>query len=122
MAKTYTIESSAIGVSGGRYKSDSPSGAAKKAASILFRKASKSQKYKSVKKIKLCIRETTSGSEKKTFEYFATRVKLAKPVVRELNGVQIVNKYKVSVKAIGAKQAKTTKKTAKKGGDCGCNK
>ena len=146
--RTFTIESSCINVVGGRYKSDTPNGTAKKVASKLFRKASKSQKYKAMKKMRFCIRETTSGSDKKTYEYTATRVKLAKPVVRVLNGVNIVNKYKITVTSCKPKVAKTSAKATKspikkvrktkkggncntctkggntctKGGDCGCDK
>lgn len=76
----------------GRYISKDPSGAAKKAASQLFRK-------KSAKKITFTIRETTSGSAKKTYDYVAEKELLKKPVVRVINGVIIENKYKISVKA-----------------------
>jgi hypothetical protein len=102
--RTYTIESSSTKVKGGRFKSTSPSGAAKKAASKLFRKAMK--KNKSLKKLTFCIRETTSGSDKNHFEYTATRVKLAKPLVRTINGVQIVNRYKINLKACKSKGKK----------------
>lgn len=128
--KTYTIHSSCINVTGGRYKSSSPSSAAKKAASMLFRKAAKMPKHKSCKKITFCLRESTSGSDKKMFDYSATRVKLVKPIVRVINGVEIVNKFKITVKAVKlpklpkapkspkSKKAKTGRKT--KGG-CACN-
>lgn len=105
--KSYTVESSAVDITGGRYKSSSPSGAAKKAARMLFRKCKKK-----VKKIRFVIRETTSGSGKKTFEYTATRTKLAKPVVRVLDGVKVVNQFKYSVKPCA--------RSMSKGGDCGC--
>jgi len=137
--KTYTIHSSCINVTGGRYKSSSPSSAAKKAASMLFRKAAKMPKHKSCKKITFCLRESTTGSDKKMFDYSATRVKLVKPIVRIINGVEIVNKFKITVKAVKShktpkvhkapkvpkvpkspksKKAKTGRKT--KGG-CACN-
>ena len=144
MTKTYTVESSSVNVTGGRYKSKSPSSAARKAATKLFKKA----KGKAVAKITFCLRECTSGSDKKEFHYVANRVKLTKPLVRVINGVEIINRYKTIVKA--AKAAKATKatkatKAAKahsmasksstskpksrvakrgkkvKGGDCGCN-
>ena len=142
MTKTYTVESSSVKVTGGRYKSKTPSSAARKAATKLFKKA----KGKVPAKITFCLRESTSGSDKKEFHYVATRVKLAKPLVRIVNGVEIVNKYKTVVKAakaakatkaakpakaakvpVKAKSAKSTKKTSKpkrakkvKGGNCGC--
>jgi len=142
MTKTYTVESSSVNVSGGRYKSNSPSSAARKAATKLFKKA----KGKSVAKITFCLRESTSGSDKKEFHYVANRVKLTKPLVRVINGVEIVNRYKTVVKAAkaakatkAAKAAKPAKSSSKsstskpksrvakrgkkvKGGDCGCDK
>lgn len=143
MTKTYTVASSCINVTGGRYKSNSPMSAGRKAATKLFKKAEKSPKYKSLKKITFCIRETTKGGDKKSFDYVATRVKLAKPLVREIDGVQIVNKYKTVVKAVAHKPIKPCKKPTKpkavkpkkssskkssskksrsmKGGNCGCD-
>jgi len=137
MTKTYTVESSSVNVSGGRYKSNSPSSAARKAATKLFKKA----KGKSVAKITFCLRESTSGSDKKEFHYVANRVKLTKPLVRVINGVEIVNRYKTVVKAAkAAKPAKSSSKSSSKsstskpksrvakrgrkvkGGDCGCDK
>jgi len=131
MTKTYTIQSSCINVTGGRYKSSSPMSAGKKAATKLFKKAQQSAKYKSLRKITFCLRETTQGSEKNSFDYQANRVKLAKPLVRVINGVEIVNKYTITIKAITHKKtqksckkpaSKTAKKMTKKvkGGDCGC--
>jgi hypothetical protein len=120
MSKTYTVEESCINVTGGRYKSNSPLAAAKKAATKLFKKAQSKPSSKSLKKISFCIRETTSGSDKKLFAYVATRVKLAQPLVRVINGVEIVNRFKTEVKADkSAKAVKPEKKpkatkTAKK--------
>jgi hypothetical protein len=145
MTKTYTVESSSINETGGRYVSKTPSSAARKAATKLFKKASNSGK------ITFCLRETTVDSKKKEFHYVATRVKLAKPLVRVINGVEIVNRFKTEVKAVKDKKTtkprspkpakKTAKKSAKsakspkspkspkktkrakkvKGGDCGCD-
>lgn len=143
MTKTYTVESSCINVTGGRYKSKNPMSAGRKAASRLFKKAEKSPKYRSLKKITFCIREATQGSDKKTFDYEATRVRLAKPLVRVIDGVEIVNKFKTVVKAVAHKPIKPCKKPTKptksaktvkpkksvskkskksmKGGNCGCD-
>lgn len=120
-SKTYTIHTSCINVTGGRYKSSSPSAAAKKAATSLFRKASKMQKYKSYKKITFCLRESTSGSDKKMFEYSATRVKLVKPIVRVINGVEIINRYKVTTKAMKSSRPKKGKSMKKTKGGCNCS-
>jgi hypothetical protein len=102
--RTFTIKSSCIGVSGGRYKSSSPNGAAKKVGNRLYRAAKKLQKYKNIKRITFVIRESTSGSKKEEYNYRATRVKLAKPLVRTINGVQIVNKFKVTVETMKNKK------------------
>lgn len=120
MTKTYTVESSSVNETGGRYKSSSPSAAARKAATKLFKKASKGTQSK----VTFCLRETTVGSKKKEYHYVATRVKLAKPLVRVINGKEIVNRYKTEVKAVKdhkpakaakpakpAKAAKATKKS-----------
>jgi hypothetical protein len=127
MTNTYTIDYSCIKVSGGRYKSKSPTGAAKKAATRLFKKAQTMPKYKNLKKLTFCIRETTQGSSNNMYDYSAERIKLAKPLVREINGVEIINRYKTIVKSLKPKahKSKTScqyKKRDTKGGDCGCNK
>jgi hypothetical protein len=109
-----------VNETGGRYKSSSPSAAARKAATKLFKKASKGTQSK----VTFCLRETTVGSKKKEYHYVATRVKLAKPLVRVINGKEIVNRYKTEVKAVKdhkpakaakpakpAKAAKATKKS-----------
>lgn len=141
MTKTYTVEESHINVTGGRYKSNSPMAAARKAATKLFKKAQEKASSKSLKKISFSIRETTSGSDKKIFAYVATRVKLAQPLVRVINGKEIVNKFKTEVKAdkkanAAAKKAEQKRKqpVAKaspkvkgpkgrkvKGGNCNCD-
>lgn len=94
MPRTFTVEKSSINESGGRYKSENPSSAAKKAASKLFAKS------KNAKTITFSLRESTRGSEKKVYEYKATQETLAKPVVRTINGKEIVNKFKTVVVAI----------------------
>ena len=91
MTRTFTVQSSDIQASGGRYKSETPGAAAKKAATQLFKKS------KASKNISFALRETTSGSEKKVYLYNATREKLAKPVERIIKGVKIVNEYKINI-------------------------
>jgi hypothetical protein len=110
--RTFTVESSCINVSGGRYKSSSPSSAAKKAASKLFKKASGMSKFKNIRKITFSIRETTSGSDKTEYHYKAGRVKLTQPVVRVINGVEIVNHFKIQIDSIEGK-IKTKSKSLK---------
>lgn len=114
--RTFTIKSSCINVSGGRYKSSSPASAAKKAANRLYKTAKASQKYKTIKRLTFVIKETTSGSTKAEFNYKATRTLLKKPIVRVINGKEIVNKFKIKVEAM-----KTSKDVAKKS-KVKCNK
>lgn len=93
---TYTVEKSETGFTGGRYKSKTPSGAAKKAASRIFKSTNK-------KTITLTIRETTQGSDKNLYKYEAKRVKLAKPVIIKIKGNEIKYEYKTEVKALTMK-------------------
>ena len=79
-------------ISGGRYISSTPSGAAKKA----FSKAVKNTK--NVKSLELHIRETTSGSKHKTYKYRVSRKKENKEVER--GGETITYKYTVKAKTI----------------------
>lgn len=97
--RTFTIDNSCIDVDGGRYKSTTPSGAAKKAASRLFKKAKGSAKYKTIRKLTFCMREITQGSDKEKYHYKANRVKLTKPLEREIGGVKIVNNFKIVIEA-----------------------
>jgi hypothetical protein len=99
MERTFTIDHSCINISGGRYRSKDASSAARKAASRLFSKAKSGSKYKNIRKITFCIRETTQGSKKDHYEYKAERVKLEKPVERVINGVTIVNHFKIKIKS-----------------------
>lgn len=109
--RTFTIKTSCINVSGGRYKSSSPAGAAKKAANRLYKKSKSMPKFKNIKRITFTIRETTSGSNKDEYNYKAAQVKLAKPLERVINGVKIVNRFKVNVEAM--KSGKEMKKKSK---------
>lgn len=74
----------------GVYKSKSgPSGAARKAARRMF--------TASTTKVRLTIRER--GTQK-TFTYDVARIKLPKPVIRKINGVEFKNEYTTKVKAV----------------------
>lgn len=96
--RTFTVISSIVQEKGGRYTSKNPLSAAKKAASQLFKKAGKT-KHKNKKQIKFELKETTSGSDKKTMKYVATRVKLAQPKVIEIMGNKITYNYQIKVRA-----------------------
>lgn len=70
--RTFTIQASEIGFSGGDYKSDLPSKAAKKAAKRVFALAAKDASYKkfdSKKTLWFVLREKTRDSEKKVSFY-----------------------------------------------------
>lgn len=75
--RSFTIQSSEIGFSGGEYKSDIPSKAAKKAAKRIFTLIANDEKYSkfaSHDTIKFLLREKTRGSEKKIY-YYETSIK-----------------------------------------------
>jgi hypothetical protein len=107
--RTFTIDNSCIKVQGGRYKSSSPLSAARKAATRLFKKAKSMSAYKTSRKLTFSIRETTEGSKKKIFHYKVERVKLAKPIEREINGVKIINHFKIKIKTDKNKVKNTLK-------------
>ncbi len=116
---SYTVEQSDIGFEGGRYINKNPMSAAKKAASRMFKITNK-------KKIKFTIRKTTQGENKKTYHYEAVQVTLKTPVVRIIDGKEIINKYDIEIipldtltcnktKSVGgASKKKTTKKGTRK--------
>ncbi len=86
----YVVLKSSRGEPGGRYSSKSgPAAAAKKAASRRFGKDNSD--------LRITVRETGTDRE---FSYVAKRVKLSKPVVREIGGKKITSLYKVEVKSV----------------------
>jgi hypothetical protein len=74
--RSFKIVGSNVSETGGNYKGTSPSSAAKKAASMLFRKSNKTT-------FKFILKEKTQGSEKKSWFYEATIEKLKNPIVIE---------------------------------------
>lgn len=90
--RTFTVEHSDIGVSGGRYTGSSPYSVAAKAARALF-KESKSKKTM----IRFKLRETTQGSDGKIRSYIGNKVKLPEPkvVVRGDSKVTIEHVYRI---------------------------
>jgi alkyl hydroperoxide reductase subunit AhpF len=79
--------------SGGRYMSATPAGAAKKA----FSQAMKNVTGR-VASLEVHVRETTQGSDKKTYKYKVSRKK--DPVTVLLKGQPVTFEYTVKVKAI----------------------
>jgi hypothetical protein len=96
MNRTFTVHNSSIDIEGGRYKSSTPISAAKKTAIKLFEIAKENSKFKSLRKIAFCLRETTTGSKKKMFDY-------------EASCVRVENKYKILVSALKHKHKKQRK-------------
>jgi hypothetical protein len=74
---------------GGRYLSETPSGAAKKAGSRLL---------KNRKSVKVMMMETTRGSNNKEYSYVVKKVQVNKLVVRD--GVEVLYRFKTVVKAV----------------------
>lgn len=96
MTRSFTIESVQRGnrrlrFNGGRYISDSPMAAAKKA----FSKACQYDSAKGKCSMVIAIRETTAGSSHKTYEYKASRVVENKQVER--NGEIITYRYATKI-------------------------
>jgi hypothetical protein len=92
MERFFTVESSEINVTGGRYKAKSPYNAAAKAARMLFREQTGKKT-----KIRFVIRETTREGSGKTFEYIGIKSALAEPkvVVRGDSKITITHSYSV---------------------------
>lgn len=101
MTNTYTVHESDIGFTGGRYKSKSPSSAAKKAASRMFKMTNK-------KHIVFTIRQTTQGTNKKMYKYRAENVKLDKPVILNIKGVEIIYNHKIDIKPLSISDREMT--------------
>lgn len=100
--RSFTIQGSDIGYIGGHYKAAAPYNAAKKAAKQLFRlmqKDHKFNKYKNDTRVKLLLRETTMGSDKKSFYYEGIMVMLETPKVITRNGVEITIEKEIKVKS-----------------------
>jgi len=88
----------------GRYLSETPSSAVRKAFNELMRsKKSKSKsksKSKGKSKMLISLRETTTGSSKKVYVYKVNRVVLAEPRIVVLkNGDEIVFRYETKVES-----------------------
>lgn len=99
MSRFFTIENmyrgnSHLRFSGGRYHSETPAGAAKKAFSQFYRH------YKPTGRVSIVVhmRETTQESAKKIYKYRVTRV--VDPVEFELNGETVIRNYTTTVKAL----------------------
>ena len=93
MSRSFTIcEINGRSVSdGGRFLSNTPAGAARKAGSKVMRK-------RGVNSVKVCVRETTQGGLGKEHAYRAKRVRVNEEVMR--GGVPVVYEFKTVIKAV----------------------
>jgi hypothetical protein len=100
MSRSFTIEGiqktkgGRVNYTGGRFLSETPSGAAKKA----FSKAYHSINATGPLSLKVKIRETTQGSMHKTYDYRVTRK--AEKVEVERNGEMIIYNFTTKIKSI----------------------
>jgi DNA-binding transcriptional regulator WhiA len=98
-SRTFTVEQASrsgkkLRFNGGRYHSDTPSDAAKKA----FTQISRNMRTKGKLSIEIHIRETTQNSKHKIYTYRVTRIKDEREVERD--GQIIVYRYTTKTKAI----------------------
>jgi len=100
--RSFTIESiqkyksGKVNYVGGRFLSETPSAAARKA----FTKAYHHLHSKGPLSLKVCMRETTRGSVKKEYTYRVTRK--SEKVEVERNGETIVYNFTTKIKSLGA--------------------
>jgi hypothetical protein len=98
--RSFTIESinkygaGRVNYTGGRFISETPSAAAKKA----FTKAYHHLKAKGPMSLKICVRETTQGSLKKEYTYRVT--KKSEKVEVERNGETITYNFTTKIKSV----------------------
>ncbi len=77
----------------GRYIAETPKRAAHKALTKLSRKIDlKNTDHKNL--LVFTIRETTKNSDNKEYKYAGTRVELVKPLIKIIDGKQIIYRYK----------------------------
>lgn len=91
--RTFTIDSSEVGVVGGRFSSKTPGSAAAKAGRKLFAEDTKK------KAIRFTLRETTLGSAKKSYTYIATKEKLDSPRTIERGEVKLTITHVYRIKS-----------------------
>jgi hypothetical protein len=116
--RSFTVEASSTGFTGGRFENKIPMNAASKAANGIFDE--EKSKGRNTKTIKVQLRETTQGSPDSLFAYEANRVDKVKKVM--IKGKEITFRKNIELKSIdlfhgdGAKrqQEMRNKKKAKK--------
>ena len=106
----FTVYGSNVNFKGGRYISLTPSSAAKKAASRIFRE------YPRKSVVVLTLRETTAKSNHDNFSYKATKVNLKEPVVITIGSKKIEYTFKIEIKAVEVEKSHHTSVKKSKGG------
>lgn len=94
-SRSFTVEASEIGVTGGRYLSASPYAAATKVARAIF----KDKKAAKKSAVRLTLRETTRGGEGGLFTYIAIKEKLDEPKVVQRGDAKLVIEHLYKVKS-----------------------
>jgi len=100
-ARSFTVEGSEIGVTGGRYMSASPYSAAAKAARAMFKDAKVGKKTS----VRFTLRETTREGEGGLFTYIGMKEKLDEPKVVERGASKIIIEHMYKVKSCRGEQA-----------------
>lgn len=102
--RSFTIEGSSIGFTGGVFVSKTPGSASKKATRKLFKvlhEDSEYARFRGDKKMQFILRESTQGSSHKTLAYDGYKNKLSPPVVRKLpGGKEYVIEFEYKTKAL----------------------
>lgn len=93
MERSFTVKTSDVGVTGGRYVGKAPYNAAAKVARALFKSSKKGGKST----IRFTITETTRGSVGKEFTYIGMKQTLDEPLIvkRGDSEIKITHKYHV---------------------------
>jgi secreted Zn-dependent insulinase-like peptidase len=97
MERTFTIESSEVDVTGGRFTGKAPYNVAAKVARSLFKDLKGKNKKKT--EIRFAIRETTRGSDNKTFHYIGTKKTLPEPKVVVRGDVELKIEHVYHIKS-----------------------
>jgi hypothetical protein len=110
MSRSFTIETSTLNkmimmnnpnYNGGRFMSDSPSAASKKALKSLFEQSGAETGLTVI----FVLRETTQGSEKSLYPYVGTKQELDQPVdtgKNDANGNAVVAEYEYVTKPLSS--------------------
>lgn len=93
--RSFTIDASEIGVSGGRYVSASPYQAAAKATRALYKEKKAAKKSS----LRFTLRETTRAGEGGLYTYIGSKEKLDEPRIVERGDVKLTISHIYKVKS-----------------------